>query len=131
MAGTMTQTNQIYKCDICGNVVEVEHIGVGTLVCCGQEMRLEEENRDMSNAQKHIPVIVEDQEGGIKITIGEILHPMTEEHHLDWVQIRTANGDIRIRMDLGESPVVELPHLQKSDILGIRSYCNIHGMYVS
>ena len=132
MKQTMTQVKQIYHCEICGNVVEVERMGVGTLVCCGQDMLLEDENRDMANAQKHIPVIVEDQDGlGVKITIGEILHPMTEEHHLDWVQIMTVAGDIRKKMELGEAPVLVLPNLKKEEILGIRSYCNVHGLYVS
>lgn len=132
MTQTMTQSKQIYRCEICGNIVEVEHIGAGTLVCCGEDMLLEDENKDMANAQKHIPVIVEDQDGvGVKITIGEILHPMTEEHHLDWVQVHTTFGDIRKKLELGEAPIFVLPNLQKEDILGIRSYCNEHGLYVS
>lgn len=126
----MTELKQIYRCEVCGNVVEMERAGAGVLVCCGKEMVLEEENRDMTNAQKHIPVII-DSPDGLKIVIGEILHPMTEEHHIEWVQVITPYGEIRRRVQLGEEPIIYLPFLGKDDVLGIRSYCNVHGMYVS
>jgi len=122
----------MYKCEICGNVVEVERIGAGTLVCCGQDMNLEKDNEADADARKHVPRIVEEDDGeGIKITIGEILHPMTEEHHIEWVQIMTPYGDIRVKLEVGHEPVVRLPFLKRSDIQGIRSYCNQHALYVS
>ena len=81
----MTEKLQVYKCEICGNMVEVLHAGVGELVCCGEPMELQEENTVDAAKEKHVPVI-EKVEGGFKVKVGSVPHPMLEEHHIEWIQ---------------------------------------------
>jgi len=125
----MTQSKQIYKCEICGNMVEVVHIGVGTLVCCNQEMALIPENSTVGEAKKHIPMITEESTGGSRVTIGEIFHPMTEEHHIEWIEVTTLNGVFKHKPKIGTEPSLKLP-VPVSEIKEVRAYCNLHGLYV-
>ncbi|NQT84748.1 desulfoferrodoxin, partial [bacterium] len=82
----MTERLQVYKCEICGNIVEVLHEGAGELVCCGQPMKLYVENTVDAAREKHVPV-VEETEGGIKVKVGSVPHPMGEEHYIEWIEI--------------------------------------------
>ena len=77
---------QIYKCSLCGNIVEVVHVGGGTLVCCGKDMDLVAENTTDAAQEKHVPV-VEKVDGGYKVTVGSVAHPMEEAHLIQWVQL--------------------------------------------
>ncbi|MCK4432917.1 MAG: desulfoferrodoxin FeS4 iron-binding domain-containing protein, partial [Methanomicrobia archaeon] len=79
----MTELKQVYKCSICGNIVEVLHTGIGELVCCGQPMELLKEKTEDAGLEKHVPVI-EKTEKGIKIKVGSIPHPMEEKHYIEW-----------------------------------------------
>lgn len=130
----MTQNNQIYKCQICGNVVEVLHNGVGTLVCCGQPMDLMLEKDKDEGKEKHLPVIeflppsVCKVTDGIKVRIGENLHPMQEEHYIEWIEVKTAEGKIGKRF-LNPTDVPEVEFNTRSKILEVRAYCNIHGLW--
>ena len=76
--------NEIFKCAICGNIVEVVHVGGGELVCCGQPMNLLVANTVDAAKEKHVPVI-EKGESRVKIKIGSEPHPMTAEHHIEWI----------------------------------------------
>jgi len=90
----MTQFKQIYKCPICGNVVEVLRAGVGTLVCCGQSMELQSPKTQDEGAEKHLPVIEDfsGQTAEVKIKVGAMPHPMLEEHYIEWIEIITNDG---------------------------------------
>jgi superoxide reductase len=81
----MTEKLQIYKCEICGNIVEVLHTGKGQLVCCGQPMKLQVENTVDASKEKHVPV-VEKIEEGIKVKVGSVPHPMEEKHYIEWIE---------------------------------------------
>jgi superoxide reductase len=87
----MTEKGQIYKCEICGNVVEVLDEGVGELVCCGQPMKLIEEKTEDEGKEKHVPIIEKNEEG-VKVKVGSVPHPMTEEHYIEWIEISTEKG---------------------------------------
>ena len=82
----MTERSQIYKCEICGNMVEVIHGGKGVLVCCGQPMKLFTENTVDAAKEKHVPVI-EKVAGGLKVKVGSVPHPMEEKHFIEWIEI--------------------------------------------
>ena len=86
----MTQLKQVYKCQICGNIVEVLHTGIGELVCCGQPMTLQVENTVDAALEKHVPVI-EKIDGGVLVKVGAVAHPMTDAHYIEWIEIHTAN----------------------------------------
>lgn len=129
----MTQFKQIYKCPICGNIIEVLHQGAGTLVCCGKPMELEISKYKDEGAEKHLPVIENLPPGaggtnGVKIKIGKIAHPMTAEHHIEWIEITTVDGKSGKKfLNPGELP--EADFYTPKNILGVRAYCNIHGLW--
>ena len=130
----MTQKNQIYKCNICGNIVEVLHAGAGELVCCGEPMKLQEENTIDGAGEKHVPVIEElpanicKGKDGVKVKVGETEHPMDKEHYIEWIEIITDDGKRGKKfLQPGEKPEVEF--YTRIKIIGARSYCNVHGLW--
>ncbi len=123
----MTKLMDVYKCNVCGNMVEVVHSGKGELVCCGEKMQIMDESAKSGAEEKHIPVVK--KEGGVlKIQVGEVLHPMEEKHLIEWVEVLGEEGVIfRKYLKPGDEPKVELP-LPKGAII-VRAYCNLHGMW--
>ncbi len=124
----MTEVRQIYKCDVCGNIVEVVHGAGGTLVCCNKPMTLKKENTQEAAVEKHIPV-VEKIDGGYRVTVGSVIHPMTEEHHIEWIEVHTKDRVYRKYLALDEQPIAEF--LIDEEILYAREYCNLHGLWRS
>lgn len=122
----MAKLKQIYKCSVCGNIVEVLHEGMGTLVCCNRPMELIIENTLEASLEKHIPVI-EKTDNGVLIKIGSIEHPMEEKHYIEWIEVSTQNYIYRKYLYPGDKPEA----LFKIDeaILNARAYCNIHGLW--
>ena len=123
-----TEKFQIYKCEICGNIVEVLHEGAGELVCCGQPMKLQQENSEGEYAEKHAPVI-ERNDGGVLVKIGAVEHPMEEEHYIEWIEIFTEKGRSKKFLKPGEKPEVVFP--VKAENIKARMYCNVHGLWTS
>lgn len=124
----MTQLKQIYKCNICGNIVEVLHIGQGQLVCCGQPMELQIERSQDDGKEKHVPVI-EKIENGIKVKIGSIPHPMEQEHFIEWVEIITGGKNYRKFLKPNDSPEIEFLIGEEITDISVRIFCNIHGLW--
>lgn len=124
----MTQLNQIYKCNVCGNIVEVLHTGVGELVCCNQAMQLLEEKDQDEGLEKHIPVI-EKTESGVKVKVGSIAHPMEESHFIEWIQVLANEKSYRKFLKPGEPPEAEFK-VQVENIEA-HEYCNLHGLWKS
>lgn len=116
----------IYKCDICGNIVEVLHEGVGDLVCCGKPMRLFVENTSDGAREKHVPVI-EKTNTGYKVSVGSVLHPMEEKHYIEWIELVADGVRYRKYLKPGDTPVVEFA-VQASTVTA-REYCNLHGLW--
>lgn len=124
----MTERLQVYKCEICGNIVEVLHEGKGELVCCGQPMVLQVENTVDAAVEKHVPV-VEITGDGVLVKVGEVPHPMTEEHYIEWVQIIAGDKSYRIFLKPGIDPQGKFT-IPAEDITA-REYCNLHGLWKS
>lgn len=122
----MTEKLQIYKCEICGNIVEVLHAGAGTLVCCGQPMKLAAENTTDASLEKHVPV-VEKNGNIVKVKVGSIAHPMEEKHYIEWVQVVTEKAAYRKFLKPGEAP--EATFEVSEDVVKAREYCNLHGLW--
>lgn len=120
------ERNQIYKCDLCGNIVEVLHGGIGTLVCCGKDMRLLKENEVDASIEKHVPVI-EHVEGGVKVKVGSIPHPMQEDHYIEWIEILADGKAYRQYLNPGEQPEAFFT-IDAKEIVA-REYCNLHGLW--
>jgi superoxide reductase len=123
----MVQKGQVYKCNVCGNIVEVLYAGGGQLVCCGQPMQLLEEKTQDEGKEKHVPVI-EEKEGGIKVKVGSVPHPMEESHYIQWIEVITQGGSFRKFLTPGQMPEAEFL-VNKQEVLAVREYCNIHGLW--
>lgn len=124
----MTELKQVYKCDVCGNIVELLHTGDGTLVCCGQDMVLQNENTVDAAKEKHVPVI-EKIEGGVLVKVGSVEHPMVDEHYIEWIEIHTDTKVYRKYLTPGYKPQAEF--MLKEEVLYAREYCNIHRLWKS
>ena len=122
----MTEIKQIYKCNICGNIVEVLHNGKGGLVCCGQNMELQQEKIQDEGNEKHVPIIEHDEQGVI-IKVGSVNHPMEQEHYIEWIEISTEKGESKKFLKPGDKPEISFP--VKADNIKVRIYCNIHGLW--
>ena len=121
-----TKLNGIYKCEICGNIVEVLHTGEGDLVCCGQNMTLLDEKTADSSTEKHVPLI-EKTSSGYKVTVGSTLHPMEEKHYIEWIELIADGKSYRKFLKPGDQPVAEFC-IQASKV-SAREYCNIHSLW--
>lgn len=119
--------NEIYKCSVCGNIVDIIHAGGGELVCCGKPMDLLTENSQDASTEKHVPVI-EKTASGIKVTIGDIPHPMEESHYIEWIEIIAEGKSFRKFLNPGDEPVAEFC-VEYKDGLIAREYCNLHGLW--
>lgn len=124
----MTERLQVYRCEICGNIVMVLHAGAGQLVCCDQPMTLLEEKVKDVGLEKHVPVI-ERKDEGVRVKVGSVPHPMEEKHYIEWIELR-ADDQVQLRfLRPGEKPEAEFR--VKAEKLGAREYCNIHGLWKS
>ncbi len=124
----MAEKLQIYKCEVCGNIVEMLHGGAGELVCCGQPMKLFAENSVDAAKEKHVPV-KESASGGLTVKVGSVAHPMEEKHYIEWIEITSADGKAyRQFLKPGEAPEAFFPVQGE---FTAREYCNLHGLWKS
>ena len=120
----MTAILQVYKCSLCGNIVEVVHGGDGELVCCGEPMKLMKENTVDAAKEKHVPV-VEKVAGGYKVKVGSVPHPMEDKHYIEWIEL-VADGKVyRQFLKPGQAPEAVFTIDAKN--VSAREYCNLHG----
>ena len=122
----MAEKLEVYKCEACGNIVEVIHGGDGDLVCCGQPMKLFKENTVDAAQEKHVPV-VEKVDGGFKVTVGSVAHPMEEKHYIEWIELLV--GDKAYRQFLNPGGAPEAFFKVDADQASAREYCNLHGLW--
>ncbi|MFC1698079.1 desulfoferrodoxin [Nanoarchaeota archaeon] len=120
----MTKLNEIYKCSVCGNIIEVLFVGGGKLVCCEKEMLLQEEKSSDEGQEKHVPVVE-----GNKVKVGSVPHPMEDEHYIQWVQVISKGKSYRKYLMPGDTPEVEFEIEIPDDAL-VREYCNLHGLWI-
>ncbi len=122
----MAEKLQIYKCQKCGNIVEVLHGGAGTLVCCGEDMTLYSANTVDAAREKHVPVI-EKTATGVKVKVGSVPHPMEEKHYIEWIELLADGRAYRQFLNPGDAP--EADFAIQADNVTARAYCNIHGLW--
>ena len=123
----MPKRMEIYKCEICGNIVELTHGGAGQLVCCGEPMKQMEAQTAEMATEKHVPVI-ERTETGYRVTVGSTLHPMIDKHYIEWIELITGDRIYRRYLEPGIDPVAEF-HTGDLGQVSAREYCNIHGLW--
>jgi superoxide reductase len=124
----MAERLEVYKCEACGNMVEVLHGGEGELVCCGQPMEKLIENTVDAAKEKHVPVI-EKVDGGVKVKVGDVAHPMEEKHYIEWIEIIADGKAYREFLNPGQAP--EATFNVEADQITVREYCNLHGLWKS
>ena len=122
----MSKQYEVYKCEICGAIVEVLQGGAGELVCCGKPMTLMRENTTDAAVEKHVPV-VEKSSSGIKVKVGSVAHPMEEKHYIQWVEALKDGRIYRVYLKPGEDPEAEFPVEEEGTT--VREYCNLHGLW--
>lgn len=124
-----TSNQQVFKCARCGNIVEMVHFGGGPLVCCGEPMAAVKENTTEASTEKHIPLVTK-IDGGYKVAVGSINHPMEDKHYIEWIEL-IADGILVYRKLLkpGEAPEAVFK-IEAKDVKA-RAYCNLHGLWIS
>ena len=123
-----TQKLQVYKCNVCGNMVEMIHAGAGQLVCCNQPMELLTENTTDAAQEKHVPVIAK-TDNGVKVTVGSVAHPMEEKHFIEWIELIADGKAYRQFLNPGDAP--EAFFCVDANEMTAREFCNLHGLWKS
>jgi len=123
-----TKMNQVYRCEVCGNMVEILDAGAGQLVCCNQPMNWLEEGTVDAAREKHVPVVTR-TEKGFKVEVGSVAHPMAEEHYITLIELHAGSSVLRKNLKPGEAPVAEFEI--DADEAFAREYCNLHGLWRS
>ncbi len=123
----MTANTEVYKCGLCGNVVEVIHGAGGTMTCCGESMKKLTENTVEASREKHIPII-EHVSGGVKVTVGSVLHPMEDKHFIEWIELIVGDKVLRQQLKPGVPPVAFFEGVTATNVIA-REYCNLHGVW--
>ena len=128
----MAEKNKFYKCEICGNIVSVVEEGAGELVCCGEPMNLmQEKTSKQEGKEKHVPVITS-VEGGVKVSVGSIPHPMEASHYISLIQlIEEDNVVVGKRLNPGDKPEAIFHGVQLKETMKARILCNIHGLWIN
>lgn len=121
----MAKLHQVYKCQESGMIVEVKKAGEGVPSCCGKEMTLLEEKTADSSTEKHVPMI-EKIDNGYKVTVGSTLHPMTEEHLIEWIELMVDDKVYTQYLTPDQEPVA-IFMVEEGERVCAREYCNLHG----
>lgn len=124
----MTERKQVYKCNVCGNIVEMLDGGDGELVCCDEPMQLQAANTVDTAREKHVPVI-EKVDGGVKVTVGSVAHPMEAKHWIEWIEVIADGKSCRQFLEPGQKP--EAVFAVSAEKITAREYCNLHGLWKS
>lgn len=124
----MAERNEVYKCEACGNIVEVMHGGAGKLVCCGQDMKLFRENTVDAAKEKHVPVI-EKTARGYRVKVGSVAHPMEEKHYIEWIELLADGKVLREYLKPGMAPEASFCLDFEPKSVSAREYCNLHGLW--
>ena len=123
----MPQRFAIYKCSLCGNIVEVMYDGGGTLMCCATEMDCMEENIVDAAKEKHIPVLTK-TDNGYEVKVGEVEHPSEEKHYIEWIELILNDGQsLEKFINPGEHPIAQFT--TNAEVVTVRTYCNLHGLW--
>ncbi len=122
----MAKRLEVYKCEVCGNIVEVLDGGNGQLVCCGKPMKLLVENTTDAAKEKHVPVI-EKVTGGFKVKVGSVPHPMEEKHFIEWIELVAGDKAYRQFLSPGQAPEAFFS-VEAAEVFA-REYCNVHGLW--
>lgn len=120
----MAKQFEVYKCERCGNLIEVMFGGSAIPECCGQPMKLMKEGTSDGAVEKHVPVI-EQTAAGFKVKVGSVAHPMEEKHWIQWIELIADGRSYTKFLNPGDAPEAEF--CIKAEKVTVREYCNLHG----
>jgi superoxide reductase len=123
----MTKLRELYYCKHCNNLVEVVAEGATALVCCGEDMELLSAKTADQGKEKHVPVVSE-KDGGVLVKVGDVPHPMTDAHWINFIEICTADTVTRKELTAEDAPEAWF-NVAPADVVCVRSYCNLHGLW--
>ena len=121
---------KFYICKHCGNMIGMIKSSGVNVVCCGDPMTELNPNSTEAAQEKHVPVVVVDG-ATVKVTVGSVLHPMTEEHHIAWIYLETEQGGQRKKLAVGSKPEAEFALAGGDKVVGVYEYCNLHGLWLT
>lgn len=124
----MTKRKEIYKCEVCGNIVEIVNEGIGELVCCNQPMVQLQEHTEDQGLEKHVPVVTK-EEGKVIVEVGDVEHPMTKEHYIQWIELTVDGKSCKKFLTPDDKPRAVFNVPKKYSEISAREYCNIHGLW--
>lgn len=116
------------RCPICGNLVEVINDSNVRVMCCGKPMEELVANTTDGATEKHVPVVEINNEL-VTITVGETLHPMTEEHYIMWIHVFTNLREYHFNLNPSDNPQVKFNKDINEEIIEVNAYCNLHGLW--
>ncbi len=119
--------NKFYRCEHCGNIVGLIHNGGVPLMCCGQKMTKLEAGVIEASVEKHVPVVTVENKL-VKVVVGSVAHPMTEDHNISWIYLQTSKGGQRKNLDVNSAPEVEFALADETPV-AVYAYCNLHGLW--
>ena len=119
---------KFYRCEICGQIIAIVKKTGSPLVCCGQPMKEIIPGTTEAAAEKHVPVY-EVKDGKVFVKIGEIAHPMTDEHYIEWVSVQTTGGNQRKALKPGDAPEVCFSICDGDEVEAVYAYCNLHSLW--
>jgi superoxide reductase len=122
----MNSVHAVYKCPLCGNMVEMVHAGEGELVCCGRVMMHLNENTTDAATEKHVPVVTK-TDNGIHVVVGDVGHPMTDDHYIEWIEVIADGVSYKKFLNPGDKP--EADFCLEAKEIEVREYCNLHGLW--
>jgi len=126
----MSQRSSTFQCQSCGNIIELLHVGGGTIECCGNEINLLEESSADTSTEKHVPYI-EKTDSGYLVKIGQNQdHPMMDAHYIQWIELHTDKAEYRHFLNPGDSPEAEFV-VGEEKVIMAREFCNLHGLWKS
>ena len=129
----MTQLREVYRCEVCGNVVEMINESVGELVCCNQPMVKLEAKTEDTGAEKHVPVIEDDASckgSCVLVKVGSVEHPMADDHYIKFIEVSTGDKVLRAELKPGEKPEAHFC-VKKEEIKEVREFCTTHMLWKS
>lgn len=119
---------KFYRCAKCGNIIAFAKASGVPVVCCGEKMQELVPNTTDASVEKHVPVVAVEGAKAV-VTIGSVPHPMTEAHYIEWIAVRTKNGNQRKALTPSDEPKAEFPLLPGDEVLETVAYCNLHGLW--
>ena len=119
---------KFFKCEKCGKIIALVNEKPCDTICCGEPMKELVANTTDAATEKHVPVYT--VEGNIvKVTVGSVEHPMTEEHLIEWVSLQTKQGNHRKVLTAGKEPKVCFAMCDGDEVKAVYAYCNLHGLW--